>query len=86
MRRKDLFAKLLSLRGHFAVITDNARFYSQISRDHIIPAINEANDLPIHSTPDELRNRAYLLSEHTMESAKIIQKIGVDVRYPRLLA
>lgn len=83
MRSKDLFVKLLSLRGHFAVINDNANFYSQISREHIIPAIYEVGELPIHSTSDEVRRRAaILLLENTTNSAKAIQAIGAQVRSP----
>ena len=80
MRPKDLFVKLLSLRGHFAVINDNAQFYSQISTAHIIPAIHDVSALPMNSTSDEIRTRAAnRLSECTIKSAQEIQDIGVKV-------
>ena len=82
IRPKDLFVKLLSLRGHFAVINDNARFYSQISRAHIRPAVDEVGTLPIDSTSDDIRDHAAdLLSQHTTDSAKEIRDIGVEVLY-----
>lgn len=83
MRSKDVFVKLLSLRGHFAVINDNAQFYSQISQAHIIPAIDEVGALPIASTSKDVRTGAAdLLTKRTIESAIAIQKIGADVRSP----
>ena len=82
MRPKDLFVKLLTLRGHFAVINDNAQFYSQISRAHIRPAVDEVGRLPIDSISDDIRTRAAdMLSERTMESARAIQDIGFKVIY-----
>lgn len=82
IRPLGLFVKLLSLRGHFAVINDNAQFYSQISIEHIMPALNEVGELPINSTSEEVHNgKAVLLSQRTrtIESAKVIQEIGKQV-------
>ena len=77
---QDLFVKLLTLRGHFAVINDNAQFYSLISRDHIMPALHDVGKLPIDSTSEQHRHRqAALLQERTIYSAEAIQAIGAKV-------
>lgn len=72
---QEIFASLLTLRGYFAVVYQNAAFYDKISSAHLLPAIRDVLRLDITAADPEQEKQAF--QQRTEKATQAIREEGL---------
>lgn len=73
---QEIFASLLTLRGHFAVVWENAAFYDRVSSQYLLPTVRAVSSLSITASKEDQIEELKKLKESTDDAAKAIREEG----------